>query len=108
MLRAATANIGYLITLARLLLQEYEGGVGLRQRQHLGNRQKRIRNAGRETFVIGNKPNGLNINRDCGSTHIERMQMVVRETIWMWASPLMATRIAVSRWMSMAMLWTGT
>lgn len=34
---------------------------------------------GAETYVIGNSPDGTNINRDCGSTHIEALQRLVRE-----------------------------
>lgn len=34
---------------------------------------------GAETFVIGNTPDGTNINEDCGSTHIEALQRLVRE-----------------------------
>ncbi|MCR4648746.1 MAG: phosphoglucosamine mutase [Lachnospiraceae bacterium] len=34
---------------------------------------------GAETFVINNQPDGLNINRDCGSTHIESLQKLVKE-----------------------------
>ena len=34
---------------------------------------------GAETFVINNQPDGLNINRDCGSTHIESLQALVKE-----------------------------
>lgn len=34
---------------------------------------------GAETYVLGNTPDGLNINRDCGSTHIERLQKFVVE-----------------------------
>ena len=34
---------------------------------------------GAETHVISNEPNGLNINTDCGSTHIEHLQKVVVE-----------------------------
>jgi len=32
---------------------------------------------GAETFVIGNTPNGTNINADCGSTHIEALRELV-------------------------------
>ena len=32
---------------------------------------------GAETYVINNAPNGLNINVDCGSTHIDRLQAYV-------------------------------
>ncbi|WP_367567043.1 phosphoglucosamine mutase [Lacrimispora sp.] len=34
---------------------------------------------GAETYVISNSPNGLNINTDCGSTHIEHLQKVVKD-----------------------------
>ena len=34
---------------------------------------------GAETYVINNKPNGLNINTDCGSTHIHVLQQYVKE-----------------------------
>ncbi len=34
---------------------------------------------GAQTYVIGNKPDGLNINEGCGSTHIENLQKLVRE-----------------------------
>ncbi len=34
---------------------------------------------GAHTVVIGNEPNGLNINLGCGSTHIEKLQALVKE-----------------------------
>ncbi len=34
---------------------------------------------GAQTYVIGNEPDGMNINSDCGSTHIEKLQKLVRE-----------------------------
>ena len=34
---------------------------------------------GAKTYVIHNEPNGLNINVDCGSTHIESLQKYVAE-----------------------------
>ena len=34
---------------------------------------------GAKTYVIHNKPDGVNINRDCGSTHIESLKNYVRE-----------------------------
>jgi phosphoglucosamine mutase len=35
---------------------------------------------GAQTFVINNEPNGLNINTDCGSTHIHVLKEFVRKT----------------------------
>ena len=34
---------------------------------------------GAKTYVINNEPDGTNINRDCGSTHIEQLQKLVKE-----------------------------
>ncbi len=34
---------------------------------------------GADTYVIGNRPDGLNINVDCGSTHIENLRQFVLE-----------------------------
>jgi len=33
---------------------------------------------GAQTVVIGNQPDGLNVNRDCGSTHIEKLSELVK------------------------------
>ena len=34
---------------------------------------------GAQLYVIGDEPDGLNINKDCGSTHIENLTKLVRE-----------------------------
>lgn len=34
---------------------------------------------GAKTYVISNEPNGININTNCGSTHIEQLQEFVKE-----------------------------
>ena len=34
---------------------------------------------GAKTYVINNEPNGVNINTNCGSTHIEVLQEYVKE-----------------------------
>ena len=34
---------------------------------------------GAQTYLIGAEPNGLNVNENCGSTHIENLQRLVRE-----------------------------
>ncbi|MBR3893646.1 MAG: phosphoglucosamine mutase [Clostridia bacterium] len=34
---------------------------------------------GAQTFVIGAEPDGLNVNADCGSTHIDRLCKLVKE-----------------------------
>ena len=71
--------IGYLISLAT---QSYKGiKVGL----DCANGStwmiaKSVFDAlGAETHVIHNQPNGVNINENCGSTHIEALQAFVKE-----------------------------
>jgi phosphoglucosamine mutase len=39
-----------------------------------------LRELGAEIIVAHNTPNGRNINRDCGSTHPEEIQRIVKET----------------------------
>jgi len=39
-----------------------------------------LRKLGIECTVIHNNPDGININRDCGSTHIEEVTRLVKET----------------------------
>ena len=34
---------------------------------------------GAQTVVIGNQPDGLNVNNGCGSTHIEKLVALVKE-----------------------------
>ncbi len=34
---------------------------------------------GAQVYMIGNEPNGLNVNENCGSTHIENLQCLVKE-----------------------------
>lgn len=34
---------------------------------------------GAKTYVVGDKPDGVNINNECGSTHIENLRRLVRE-----------------------------
>jgi phosphoglucosamine mutase len=39
-----------------------------------------LRELGAKAVVLHNEPNGTNINADCGSTHPEEIQRIVRET----------------------------
>jgi len=39
---------------------------------------KALRELGAEIFVIDDQPNGININKDCGSTHLEQIQQYVK------------------------------
>ena len=71
--------IGYLISLAT---RSYKGcRVGLDcANGSTWMMAKSIFDAlGADTYVIGNRPDGLNINVDCGSTHIEALRKFVLE-----------------------------
>ncbi|MCR4869554.1 MAG: phosphoglucosamine mutase [Lachnospiraceae bacterium] len=71
--------IGYLISLAT---RSYKGKrIGLDcSNGSTFNIAKSVFDAlGAKTYVIGNEPDGLNINKDCGSTHIENLQKLVEE-----------------------------
>lgn len=41
---------------------------------------KLLRNLGADVFVINDKPDGININKDCGSTNPEKVAELVRRT----------------------------
>lgn len=42
--------------------------------------KKALEKLGAEVFVIHDKPNGININDNCGSTHMESLMQFVKET----------------------------
>lgn len=71
--------VGYLISLAT---RSYKGKrIGLDcANGSTFNIAKSVFDAlGAKTYVIGNEPNGLNINADVGSTHIGALQALVKE-----------------------------
>ena len=71
--------IGYLISLAT---RSYDGmRVGLDcSNGSTFNIAKNVFDAlGAKTYVVGNEPDGTNINMGCGSTHIENLQKLVKE-----------------------------
>lgn len=71
--------IGYLISLAT---RSYNGKrIGLDcSNGSAFNIAKSVFDAlGAKTYVLSNDPNGLNINLDCGSTHIEKLVELVKE-----------------------------
>ena len=63
---------------------------------------------GADTYVIGNEPDGTNINRDCGSTHIENLQKYVRLNRLDVGFALTATPTAAWPWMKTARSSTAT
>ena len=71
--------IGYLISLAT---RSYDGmRVGLDcSNGSTFNIAKNVFDAlGAKAYVVGNEPDGTNINMGCGSTHIENLQKLVKE-----------------------------
>lgn len=71
--------LGYLISLAsnsykklRIGLDCANGASWMIARQVFGA-------LGAQTIVVGAEPDGLNVNSDCGSTHIEKLCKLVRE-----------------------------
>ena len=71
--------IGYLITLAQHSYKGMKVGLDCANGSTWMIAKNVFETLGAETYVLSNRPNGLNINERCGSTHIERLQEVVRE-----------------------------
>ena len=71
--------IGYLITLAQHSYKGMKVGLDCANGSAWMIAKNIFETLGAETIVISNRPNGLNINERCGSTHIERLQEIVRE-----------------------------
>ena len=42
--------------------------------------KKVLKDLGAEVYVINDQPNGININKDCGSTHMEQLSEYVKNT----------------------------
>ena len=61
------------------LLQEHEGGPDCSNGSASAIAKNVFDALGAETHVMNNEPNGLNINTDCGSTHIEHLQKFVAD-----------------------------
>ncbi len=70
---------GYIISLARNSYKNLKIGIDSSNGSTWMLAKSIFDTLGAETFVIGNQPNGLNINRDCGSTHIEALKKLVVE-----------------------------
>ncbi len=71
--------IGYLISLASHSYKHLKIGLDC-SNGAVWNIAKSVFEAlGAQTYVIGNTPDGININRDCGSTHIDNLCRTVRE-----------------------------
>ncbi|MCQ2451852.1 MAG: phosphoglucosamine mutase [Oscillospiraceae bacterium] len=71
--------IGYLITLASHSYRDVKVGLDCANGSTWMIAKSVFDALGADTYVINNKPDGLNINRDAGSTHIEQMVKLVKE-----------------------------
>ena len=71
--------IGYLISLATVSYSDFKVGLDCANGSTWQIAQSVFNALGAKTYVIGNEPTGFNINLDCGSTHIERLQQLVKE-----------------------------
>ena len=71
--------IGYLISLATRSFKDVKVGLDLANGSATTVAKGVFDALGAKTYVIGNEPDGLNINRDCGSTHIDNLKKYVVE-----------------------------
>lgn len=71
--------IGFLISSASFSLHGYRIGLDCANGSATTVAKGVFDALGAKTYVVSNEPNGFNINRGCGSTHIEQLQNLVNE-----------------------------
>ena len=71
--------IGYLISIATRSFKGKKVGLDCSNGSASSVAKSVFDALGADTYVINDKPDGLNINRDCGSTHIGELQKFVKE-----------------------------
>ena len=71
--------IGYLMSIPTRSFKNIKVGLDLANGSASSIAKAVFDALGAETHVINNDPNGLNINTNCGSTHIEVLQQYVRD-----------------------------
>lgn len=71
--------IGYLMTIPTRSFKNFRVGLDLANGSASAIAKSVFDALGAKTYVINNDPDGLNINTNCGSTHIEVLQQFVRE-----------------------------
>ena len=69
--------VGYLISLATSSYKGMKVGIDCSNGSTWQIAKNVFDALGADTFVINNRPDGLNVNLDCGSTHIEGLQQYV-------------------------------
>ena len=73
--------IGYLISIATRSFKGKKVGLDCSNGSASSVAKSVFDALGADTYVINDQPDGLNINRDCGSTHIGNLQKFVKEII---------------------------
>ena len=71
--------IGYLISLATRSFQSLSIGLDCANGSAWTIAKAVFEALGAKTYTIHNEPNGLNVNQNCGSTHIESLCRLVKE-----------------------------
>ena len=71
--------VGYLISLASNSYRKLRIGLDCANGAAWNIGRTVFSALGAELHVIGDEPDGLNVNTNCGSTHMERLQNLVRE-----------------------------
>lgn len=71
--------IGYLISIATRSFKKYRIGLDCANGSSSAIAKSVFDALGAKTYVINNDPDGTNINTNCGSTHIEALQQLVKE-----------------------------
>ncbi|MFQ6862937.1 MAG: phosphoglucosamine mutase [Beduini sp.] len=71
--------IGYLMTIPTRSFKNFKVGLDLANGSASAIAKSVFDALGAKTYVINNDPDGLNINTNCGSTHIEVLQQFVRD-----------------------------
>ena len=71
--------VGYLISLASNSYKKLRIGLDCANGASWNIAQSVFGALGAQTLVIGAEPDGLNVNRGCGSTHVEKLCELVRE-----------------------------
>lgn len=71
--------VGYLISLVSHSFRDLKIGLDCANGASWNIARNVFQALGAEVHAIGIEPNGLNTNRDCGSTHIENLQKYVKD-----------------------------
>lgn len=71
--------IGYLISIATRSFKDKRVGLDCSNGSASAIAKNVFDALGAKTYVINNEPDGININRECGSTHIEYLQKFVKD-----------------------------